>query len=145
MTMCPSVCMCKWNPGLWCSLNECAQEGRCNQCTCRNGFVRCTEFRECRGEDNDAGTGDDDDADSRMCDDCMDMPNGPVCAVRDGRTFPTRCHAMRCKGFEMTELRDGPCSEVVSYNTLYCLSCPHPQSSCILIFTLLHSLFPEVE
>ena len=51
--------------------------------------------------------------DDRSCDECMGMPASPVCAVRDGRTFPTRCHAMRCQGFSRDEVEDGPCAERV--------------------------------
>lgn len=50
----------------------------------------------------------------RECDECMGMPASPVCAVRDGRTFPTRCHAMRCQGIAREDIEDGPCAERVS-------------------------------
>ena len=49
-----------------------------------------------------------------MCEECMNMPSSPVCSVRDGRTFPTRCHALMCQGYEASDLEDGACSERVS-------------------------------
>lgn len=83
-------------------------------CGCRNGVVTCTRVRDCRGEDDDAGSDSDRDSEDRQCDECMNMPSGPMCAMRDGRTFPTRCHAMRCQGFEMADLVNGACSNRVS-------------------------------
>lgn len=87
----------------------------CNRCGCRNGQLQCTRLPECRhSEDREDGGNDDErDAQDRRCDECMSMPHGPVCAVRDGRTFPTRCHAMRCQGFEERDLMDGACAEMV--------------------------------
>lgn len=91
----------------------------CNRCGCRNGMLQCTRLPECRHEnDNDDG-GDDNDRDmqDRMCEECMSMPHDPVCALRDGRTFPTRCHAMRCQGFRADELEEGSCATRVSYTS----------------------------
>ena len=83
-------------------------------CRCVDGQLRCTRAMECRGE-NDGGRDSDRVEEERRCEECMDMPNDqPVCAVRDGRTFPTRCHAMRCQGFERDDLTEGPCSQRVS-------------------------------
>ena len=100
----------------------------CNRCGCRNGVLQCTRLPECRGQreeggdDNDEGRDRDRDMQDMMCDECMNMPSRPVCA-RDGRTFPTMCHAMRCQGLQDSEFDEsGACADRVgmTYSVTLC-------------------------
>ena len=48
------------------------------------------------------------------CSACMREQRSPVCSVRDGRTFPTRCHAMRCQKIPANQLENRTCADRVS-------------------------------
>ena len=48
------------------------------------------------------------------CSACMREERSPVCSMRDGRTFPTRCHAMRCQQIPANQLESGTCADRVN-------------------------------
>lgn len=88
-----------------------------------DGDLQCTRDPGCGGEDEE------EDDDETMCRMCESMPRGVVCGP-DGRTYPSRCAAMRCGGFSADEISDGPCANTVSCSSI-CTACIHV-SCCIL-------------
>ena len=90
----------------------------CNRCRCRNGIVSCTRYdcddddEEDDGED-DVGDDPDDLEEDRNCRRCAFMRSDPVCG-NDGRTYPSRCFAVNCRGLDDADVVDGPCSRRVN-------------------------------
>ena len=86
---------------------------QCGKCTCSNKRVSCEQntstcFTEERTNKNTLEEKDDE------CDACRDEVIYPVCAVNEGRTFPTSCHAIKCQKIQRSNIRDGPCKNRVS-------------------------------
>ncbi len=84
-------------------------------CRCINGQLRCTDLPSCR--DGKSEEKDDDIENDRMrCEACMSMPVSHVCVEHQGRTFPTRCHAMMCANVSEDQIVSGACRDNVRYN-----------------------------
>ena len=82
----------------------------CNLCTCRRGELACTR-RLCEDDEDDEDD-EEDPEDVRNCRACGAMRANPVCGD-DGRTYPSRCFAVSCRGLDAEDLTPGPCSSRV--------------------------------
>lgn len=89
------------------------QDGKCNKCGCRDGELSCTTLESCRDDSNQENGDPERKRMNSDCDKCMDMPVSPVCAMREQRTFPTRCHAMKCQNIDEDRLDNGACRDRV--------------------------------
>lgn len=82
----------------------------CNICKCSNGKLFCTR-RLCN--DDDGGDDDDDDmedaSDERICQACGDLVKEPVCG-NDGKSYPSSCFAVNCRGLDSETLTAGSCA-----------------------------------
>lgn len=87
----------------------------CNRCVCKNGEVFCTR-RDCE-DDEEEEDDERDPMDVRNCRACGAMRAEPVCGD-DGRTYPSRCFAVTCRGLNADDLAPGPCSRRVSTSWL---------------------------
>lgn len=81
----------------------------CNLCKCSNGELFCTR-RLC--EEDDDENDEDVPPEERNCRECGAMRAFPVCG-NDGKTYPSRCFAVNCRGLDSEDLTPGPCSSRV--------------------------------
>ena len=91
-------------------------------------MISCTR-RECddddeEDEEDDVGEDPDDSEEDRNCRRCRSLRAEPVCGS-DGRTYPSRCFAMNCRGLDADDIVSGPCSRKVNVFSLATMSLTH--------------------
>ena len=80
--------------------------------------MSCTR-RDCEDEDEDDIDNPTDPEEERNCRACASMRSAsPVCG-NDGRTYPSACFAMNCRGLDRSDIVPGPCSRRVKISTMY--------------------------
>lgn len=109
----------------------------CNNCICRNGELLCTRLRCFSSGYNYTNYGmlfgeqyiPEDPQKARMderlvrgkdpCMECDDEPVEPVCGP-NWKTYRSMCHAVRCGGFSVEDVKGGKCGGLFPCNNIKC-------------------------